>query len=191
MNKKLISLIIATIAAGGLSACAGVNSHDLPDSFYSHRSNEITYSDARHDGLVPTIHNAVDSVLSQMQGRYEGAPLLITSTQKLDSLTVSGTLGRTIGEIISARASEKGFAVVEAKLRSTLVINTQGEQMLSRELKDIADSHRSKAVIVSSWSAGGKIVYVTIKAVRVDDGVVIGSNSFTLPIDDNIKAMLQ
>ena len=189
MKKTNLMVLVAAGLALLVTGCSGFKSHDFPDSFYG-SGNETTYSDARSDEFLSTINNEVDIVLGQLNGRYDGQPLLIASTQKIDSLNTSGTIGRTIGEAISAHATQKGFAVVEAKLRSTLAMNIQGEQLLSRELKDIALLHKANAVIVSSWAAGGKFIYVTVKCVRVEDGVIIGSRSFTLPIDSNIKAMM-
>lgn len=187
--RKIYSIISLAAVSVLTTACSTMsNSNDIPNNPFSATTS---YEMAQRDGLVNTVELAIDSVLAQAQGKIENSTILVASTQKLDSLNTPGTIGRTIGEVISSRLAQKGFPVVETKLRSNLVINDHGELLLSRDLRNIAAEHSSNTVITSSWSAGGSMVYVTIKAIRVSDGVVVGSKSITLPLDNNIREMIK
>jgi len=87
--------------------------------------------------------------------------------------------------------TKNGYKVVELKLRDTIFVKqTEGELMLSREIREIGRSHEAQAVLVGTYSESRGRVYVTIKLVGATDGIVISAQDYLLPIDANVRSML-
>jgi TolB-like protein len=105
----------------------------------------------------------------------------------------SSTFGRVIAEQMASRLSQKGYKVIEIKMRSdSIFIKEQtGELMLSRELQKISNKHNAYAVIVGTYGLGRYSVYVTAKLIRTKDNVILNAYDYSLPIGPDTKKMLR
>lgn len=118
-------------------------------------------------------------------------PIIAASFANIDNLALSSTFGRMASEFIAAGLTERGYQVIEVKMRDSLFIKEQaGEFMLSRKLKHISRSHHAQAVLLGTYAIGGENLYVNARLVRTDDNVVLGSNDFVIPINKDIAKML-
>lgn len=105
-------------------------------------------------------------------------PLLVMSSQSLDNLRASQATGRLIGELVSSSLSSEGWVVQEVRLGDSLRITQEGEHILSRDLEDLRGNFDADYVVVSTFTKSFSTLYVTLKAVRLSDGVVVASRSF-------------
>ncbi len=149
--------------------------------------------------LVSANYNAADNLLKQNQhfDYYRDKPLLVASFVNVDNVQRSSTLGRTIGEQMGSRFAQKGYKVVELKLRTESVFvrgvttPSEGEFVLSRELQDISRDHDAYALLAGTYGVSKNTVYVTAKLIRTSDGIILASYDYPLPVGPDVKMMLR
>lgn len=142
--------------------------------------------------IVATSHAAADGLIEKLLATLEpGRPIIATSFASIDQLETSSSLGRIIGEQVASRFTNRGFKVVEMKLRDSVFIKEgAGEFMLSRELRNISKEHDAQAILVGTYAVGKDHLYVTARVVRANDSVILSSHDYRLPIGPDTKAML-
>ncbi len=118
--------------------------------------------------------------------------LLVTSIANIDNLEDSTSLGRLIGEQLSARFAQQDYAVIEAKLQRNLrKIPRTGEFTLSRQERDMGKAQFADRVVAGTYAVGKDKVYVTLKMLNYRNGEVMSSYAYSLPIGPNTAALLQ
>lgn len=145
------------------------------------------------DCLMTASYQAVDQLLAAIPAGRRlpmDRPVIVATIVNIDTLAGS-RLGRTLSEHLGTRLTKNGYKVVELKLRDTIFVKqTEGELMLSREIREIGRSHEAQAVLVGTYSESRGRVYVTVKLVGAADGIVISAQDYLLPIDANVRSML-
>ena len=145
------------------------------------------------DCLIEASYQAVDQLLASIPASRrlpKDRPIVVATVVNIDSLT-SSRLGRTLSEHLATRMTRHGYKVIELKLRESIFVKqSEGELMLSREVKEISKNHEAQAVLVGTYSESRGTVYVTVKLVGAGDGVVISAHDYLLPIDGNVRALL-
>jgi TolB-like protein len=144
----------------------------------------------RSGGLVAASYYIADTLENNlMQPISPTEALLVATFVNVNNLEQSSTFGRIISEQIASRFAQKGYRIIEMKLRQTAVFveEGKGEFLLSRDLRAISKEHNCPAVIVGTYAEGFRTLYVSARVVRTSDGVVIASSDYGMPID--FKAM--
>jgi hypothetical protein len=146
---------------------------------------------ADRDLLLQVVQAATDRLTAQIAGQASAAPLIVASAQNNDELAKVCPQGRVISEIVSSRLSQRGYAITELRLSNRLQISAEGETLLSREVRNLVMQTQTRAdmVITPTWTALQGVgvhgetstLYVTVKALRVSDGLVLGSQSVAVP----------
>ena len=182
MLRKFPVLLIV-LMSGFLSACADQATET---------SNSVTYQMASTNPLTATNYAAADQLLSALKGKLiPGQSMIVATVVDINNLDQSSTLGRLISEQLSARFSQAGVQVIEMKFReSVLMQQSQGELMLSRNVKDLANAHDAQAVLVGSYAESRDFVFVTLKVVQPKTDLVLAVDNYTLPKDKEIMSML-
>lgn len=150
--------------------------------------------------LVDASYDAADEIIDQIQddkllsfdlSTYK--PIIVASFVDIDNVQHSSRLGRMMAEQVGSRFAQHGYQVIEMKLRtnSVFIEKERGELILSRELRDISQEHDAQAVIVGTYAAASQVVYVTVKAIRTSDGIIMASYDYSLPLGPDTKSMLQ
>jgi len=118
-------------------------------------------------------------------------PIIAASFANIDDLSHSSTFGRMASEILAAGMTNRGYQVIEVKMRDSLFIKQRaGEFMLSRSLRNISQAHDAQAVLLGTYAIGGTNLYVNARLVRTEDNVIIGSHDFMLPLNSDLKHLL-
>lgn len=185
MKKSLLSfLLVAGTALAGQNALAADCQSD------------------QQDPLGCAVMNGVSSLVNQMHRRVENmnAPMIVASAQNNDSLDQVCQHGRLIADMVSSFLTQKGYPVSEVRLANRLIVNPEGELLLSREVRNLAGQKTADIVVTSTWTSlpsnqtliaygpsgiqqvKTSTTYVTLKAVRVSDSLVLGSQTFPVPI---------
>lgn len=182
MNKRYISLLAAFTL--GLAGCA--------DQSTKSADPVETYESAAANPFIATNYKAADALIAQLGRSLSPAqPLIVATVVDINNLDKSSALGRTVSEHVSAQFTRKGYSLVELKLRNSVYMKrTQGELMLSREIKDVAQSYNSQAVIVGTYSESSNLVFINLKVVRPDDNVILAVQDYVLPLDKTIRSLL-
>lgn len=158
-------------------------------------TNELTYLDAKIDPFISTNYKAVDAMVDSVKTSNRSFPadatVMVGTLVNVDSLSESSRLGRTVAEQVQARLTQRGYRVIELKLRGSLFIKKdQGELLLSREVQDLRETHRAEAVVVGTYSVANQFVYVNLKMVDANN-LTVGAHDYTLPLDRNVRTLLK
>lgn len=147
------------------------------------------------ENYIEHTYNAVDKLVEQLaRSAYrlgKNDPLLVATVVNVDALESASRLGRSISEQIAARLTQKGYKVIEVKLRGTLFVKRgEGEMLLSRELTQISKIYQAPAVVVGTYAPATNFVHINLKVVSADSQIVLAAADYGLPLDENIKALL-
>ncbi|WP_326543761.1 FlgO family outer membrane protein [Pseudorhodoferax sp.] len=140
--------------------------------------------------LIALNRQAADALVEN--GRLDPAqPLLVASFVNLDRLDESSRLGRLFSEQVGGRMSNRGYAVVELKLRDSLFFKQgQGALLLSREVNQVVRAHQAQAVVVGTYTASPTMLYVSLKLVGADRNLVLAAHDYAVPLDVNVRGLL-
>jgi len=155
--------------------------------------------------LILASYDAVDKIIAAIESSRlnfslnKDRPLLVTSLVDIDDVRYSSTFGRMIGEQVQSRFSQSGYKVVEVKMRNNIFVPnpdnpeqfSQGEFVLSRELRHLSFEQDAQAVIVGTYAAAKNLVYVTLRVVDARNDIIVYSTDYSLPLDVNIKKLLR
>ena len=137
-------------------------------------------------------YNAVDFLLKKLPTKLrKDSPVLVASLVNLDNLNESSTFGRVVSEQIASRLKQKDYSTIEMKLRTTVFIKEgSGEFLLSREISKISIKHRAQAVVVGTYAVASDKVYITVRIVNVNDGNILASCDYKIPMSRDVFKML-
>lgn len=158
-------------------------------------TTDMAYLDARTDLFIQTNYKATDGLVDSVKMSGHDLPaqavIMVATLVNIDTLTESSKLGRTVSEQVQARLTQRGYSVIELKLRGQLFVKKdQGDLLLSREVDEIRKSHQAEAVVVGTYSVAKDFAYINLKLVD-PDGKAIGAQDYTLPLDRNVRSMLK
>jgi len=146
-----------------------------------------------NSNLVERNHSAGAALVARSQHHLNaGSPILYASFVNVDDLQNSSSLGRIMSQQVTTPFSNNGYYVVEMLLRQNVYIKQrEGEFLLSRELKNISSDHNAQAVIVGTYAVGTENVYVSAKLIDVRNNKVLSSYDYPIPMNEDIKQLLQ
>jgi hypothetical protein len=181
MSHKSLFVVLCGLAAFALAGCA-----DPPAKLV-----EPTWEQAASNPLVLANYKAADALLGQVKPRLDIAqPLIAATVVSIDALDKSSTLGRLISEQVAGRFTQAGYQMVEIKFRNSLYVKqSQGELMLTREIKDLAKSYDAQAVIVGTYGQSNDFVFVNLKVIQPATNIVLAVHDYVLPLDSSVKAL--
>jgi TolB-like protein len=113
-------------------------------------------------------------------------PVLVTTVADVDHLKESTTLGRVMSEMISSHLSQMGYKVIEIRMAENKLffINSQGEFVLSRDVRDLARKYSAQAVVAGTHGAVDGKTYISARIIRCDDGQIISSYDYIMPKEE-------
>jgi len=158
-------------------------------------ANDLTYLDAKVDPFIATNYKATDALVDSVKTGGHGLPadatIMVATLVSIDALDESSRLGRTISEQVQAKLTQRGYKVIELKLRGQIFMKKdQGELLLSREVHDLQASHHAEAVVVGTYSVAKQFIYVNLKMVDANS-LAVGAHDYTLPLDRNVRSLLK
>lgn len=179
---RIIALLCAALLVGG---CSSMN-------FGGGKSDVPKFKRTADSDLVAKSYGAADVLLDQVPYlKADRQPLLTGTFVNVNSMTNSSALGRIVAEQIGSRFAQKGFTMVELKLRKNVFIQqNNGEFVLSRAVRDLSQTHNAAAVIAGTYAVGRRAVYVSARLVRAADNLVLAAHDYTLPIGPDARALL-
>ncbi len=175
--KRIWYSLVAVLILATITGCASIRAYMDMDA-----------------NLISASYTAADKLLSRMNPPIgPNQPILAASFVNIDNLEQTSALGRTISEQIGARLNQRGYKVIEMKLRKTVFMsNTKGGQfMLSRELRNISTEHNIQYVVVGTYSVADYIIYVSAAVVNPTDNTLLATYNYELPLGSNNRALLE
>jgi TolB-like protein len=181
MMKKTLTLLYASLLSVAMAGCGSI----IKDY------NLVSSSHTAADKLLKGVKD-IPALVPRNNGVYMKQPILVASFVNIDNVQQSSTFGRMTAEQIGSRLVQRGYKVIEMKMRGSIFVQEKtGELLLSRELRQISLQHDAYAVVVGTYGASKGTVYVTAKLVRAEDNVILSSYDYRLPMGPDTKKMLQ
>lgn len=149
-------------------------------------------TDAASGALISANYRATDSLLGSARPQLDPDKTIIVATiVDIDDLERSSTLGRFVSESVSARFTQSGYRMVEMKFQNAVYMKSgEGELMLTRQIREIANSHQAQAVIVGTYSRALSAVMINLKVVRPESNVVIAAQDYAIPMSRDVCVLL-
>jgi TolB-like protein len=186
MRRYWIMPILAALVFS--SACETMGQKSEP---------EPTYEEAAEYQFTAANYLATDRLLAGHNtasvNNFSGGAgtILVATLADVSCLEQSSPFGRIISEHLVSRIAQRGRSVVEIKLRSSVfVLNNNGEFLLTREVRDLANEQNASAVLVGTYAKSERFVFVSLKLVNPSDSIVLSSHDYTLPIDKVVRRLL-
>ncbi len=190
-NLLILKLFIVLCLGFNLSGCT--HRMAFGSCAYRVQSGECYEEKVQDADIMASSYVAADNLIHYASTQLTPeSRLLVTSIANIDNLEQSTALGRLIGEQVSARLSQYGYTVLEAKWRKGLnVISQTGEFVLSRGWRSAEEIHHVDKIIAGTYTVAKDQVYVSLKMLNDNNGEVVSSYGYSLPIGRNTSALLR
>ncbi|GAB2839650.1 FlgO family outer membrane protein [Pseudoduganella ginsengisoli] len=178
--RKLATLLCVPLL---LAACS---------SFTSPPKEETNYATVSSNQFIASNYKAADALMAQLNGKLAtDKPLIMATVVNIDALEQTTTLGRLISEQISTRLAQGKLNMLEMKLRNSVYMKrNQGEMMLTREVNDMAQTHKAQAVVVGSYAETSDMVFVNVKVIQPNTNYVLAAHDYALAKEGIVRSML-
>lgn len=180
LSKAPLRFAAVLLVAGLAGACAQLP----PQQPLGNRAVDVD--------LVTNSYQATERLVGgSQQPLAMDRPILVASLVNVANLEQSSNLGRIISEQMASRLTQLGYNTKEMKLRGSFLIRQGGgEFVLSREMKEISRQQQAQAVMTGVYAVASTAVYVTVRLIRAEDGLVLASHDFRLPMGPDTLALL-
>lgn len=184
MGKGLLFCGIMMVFA--FSACTSSN------PVFKGGVTETEAAVAGEPDLVNVSYSLADSLISNLREPLaRNKTILVASFVDVRYMQRSSNFGRMMAEYVCSRLGQKGYKVIEIKLRNAIYVKEKGgEFLLSRSVKEISDAHDAQAVVVGTYAQAMTNVYISGRVVRAHGGEIISSCDIKLPLDIGLRSML-
>lgn len=145
------------------------------------------------DDLVSSGYVITDRLLSQLKVRISSSDtILVASFVDINDLSKSSLFGRMLAEHVSSRLSQRGYKVIDMRLRtgSVFMEEGKGEFILSRDLREVSKNHNAAAVVVGTYGNSIHGIYVSARIINPSDSTVISSCDYGLLFPEDTLAAL-
>ena len=148
-------------------------------------SKQVSTAGASYNvDIVSASYDIVNKLENNLrQPISQDAPIVVASFVDVSDLTKSSAFGRIMAEQVGSRLAQKGYKVVEIKLRHSSIFvdpENKGEFLLSRNIKEISAVHKASVVVVGTYAYAPGYdrydnIYVSARMVNPVDSIVISS----------------
>jgi len=143
------------------------------------------YSGTFLDKLSYKNKNAVKELVEKASLKKDDT-VIVATVANINDLKKSSKLGRTLSEQISAALVNEGIKVKELKFSKTVFVKRKnGEFMLSRDVKDIADKIKVNYVVAGVYSVAKNAVYVNLKIIDPSTDIIISSSDYVVAYESS------
>ena len=187
--KTLSSCILIFVAALALIGCSQPhpNITDYPDI------KNFSYQRKGDMDLVAVSYAIANKLEINLKAPLSpDDTIIVASFVDVNNLNASSTFGRIMAEQVGSRLAQKGYKVIEMKLRqnSIFVEEGKGEFLLSRDLKNISLNHNATAVVVGTYACSRDKIYISTRFVNPSNSVILSSFDYGMPASLNMQKYL-
>lgn len=136
--------------------------------------------------LVSMGYHVADRLISNLKQPINSEDSIVVATfVNVDNLNESSTFGRIFAEQIASRFSQRGYKVKEVKFRQDTIFmqESEGEFLLSRDLRAISEKHDASAVVVGTYGKAYNEIYVSARIINPSNSLIVSSCDLSLPLD--------
>lgn len=183
--KKLLSYILVSATVLVLVGCSQSNPKRINDFSYHRYYKDSNLVDVSYD-IVSKLENNLKTPISPDD------TIIIASFVDVNSLKTSSTFGRIMAEQVGSRFAQKGYKIIEMKLRqkSLFMEEGKGEFLLSRDIEEVSLAHNASVVVVGTYARSKDRVYISTRMVTPSDSVVLASCDHAMPAGPTLQKSL-
>nr|WP_280712731.1 FlgO family outer membrane protein [Desulfobaculum xiamenense] len=136
------------------------------------------------EALLAGSFAAADGLAANLATRMpHGTRMLAATFVDRDAFDRSSAFGRLVSAQVVSRLVQGGYDVVEIRLRRELGIREgQGEFALTRQTAQLMqEKFDAQALLVGCYTVDARNVFVSVRVVRLEDGVQVSAFDWALP----------
>lgn len=148
-------------------------------------------SEVKDDDLVEVSYEAVGQLLHNLkQPLPRGSLIVINSLVNVGDLGQSLPFGRIVSDQISSAMHQNGYRVMGMELPTEIFSkNEAGILELPEKTKEALDNVHASALVIGTYAAGRKNVYVSLRVVDIATQNVISSTDYSIPMGPDARVM--
>ncbi|MGA0601306.1 FlgO family outer membrane protein [Caulobacter sp. KR2-114] len=118
-------------------------------------------------------------------------PIVVTTMVSIDDFSRSSRFGRLASQLVSNRIAQRGYAVRDVNYMGALMVRPEtGELALSRDASRISSQVNAQAVVAGTYTVAGREIYLSMRLIRAEDGMVLSSADVVIPLDHNTEPLV-
>lgn len=174
INKSMLTAALLTLTL--LSGCS---------SYYRYAS-EVT-----DDDLVEVSYEAVDQLLLNLkQPLPRGSLVVINSLVNVGDLGQSLPFGRIVSDQLSSAMHRSGYRVMGMELPTEIFAKSEaGILELPEKTKDALTAVHANALVIGTYAAGRKNVYVSLRVVDIASENIITTTDYSIPMGPDARML--
>jgi hypothetical protein len=140
--------------------------------------------------MLATAHPPVSNIEAFNSKR----PVLYSTTVDLNDYRNTTNFGRLHAELFASSLQQHWQNdLIKMTLRESTrpIIPQEGEFLLSREVKDLADDLNAGAVLVTTYSVALDKVYFNLQLINIDSNSIVATSNYNVPLGPRATGMLQ
>ena len=172
-NKMLVSALLAFTMLSGCS------------SYYRYNT------EIKDDDLVEVSYEAVEQLLQNLkQPLPRGSLVVINSLVNVGDLGQTLPFGRIVSDQISSALHRNGYRVMGMELPTEIFSkNEAGILVLPEKTQEALNNVHARALLIGTYAAGRKNVYVSLRVVEISTQNIISSTDYSIPMGPDARSM--
>ncbi|MEP2602860.1 MAG: FlgO family outer membrane protein [Paraglaciecola sp.] len=139
-----------------------------------------------------TLHGHVEKLVRQLlstsqqfdtSGNIAVGTILPTEHNNGQQLPAHASLGLQIQESVMTFITQAGLNVVEYKAMPSIKIKKQADEMLSRDIKDLAESISTDYFLTGTYTLQESSTLVNIRLIKVPENIILAAATDYVPND--------
>jgi len=147
--------------------------------------------DVEDDDLVEVSYDAAELLLQKLKTPLpRGSLVVINSLVNVNDLGQSLPFGRIVSDQLTSALHNAGYRVMGMELPTEILAkNEAGILELPQPTKDALNNVHANAIVLGTYAAGRKNVYISLRVVELSTQNIISSADYSIPMGPDAKAM--
>lgn len=176
MKSKLIFIILSALILMTVAGCSGWTDRTM--DYLGKRPTTGPFFKEDNTPMVQLNYNAANQIASQLFDRLPaGSPITVTMF-RMRGNDVQSDFAKIVTEQIASRIAQLGFAVVADSSKFPTTPDDDGNPA------------PIKCVLAGAYSVGSEKISLTAAVSDLDDGEILGSYDWTVPLNSETRALL-
>lgn len=126
---------------------------------------------------------AADALIEGAEDRIEqDSPIVYATFSPVGQLEIPTAMGQILAEQTASRLVQRGYPVVEVRLREGIAVKPGGPFVLSDDAQEVAERVLAEAALVGWYVAANDYVLLNVRLIDVVTGIVLASHDAAIPV---------
>lgn len=176
MKGKNFIIVLTAVILMSASACAKQQQDTI--DYLGERPTTGPFFAEDETPLIEINYHAGDKIATQLDEVLpQGSPITV-SVFRMRGSALKTDFAQISTEQVASRLAQKGYAIVA---------DSSG---FSMKPEDANSEPPEKCILAGSYTVGPEIIYMTAAISTIDDGEILGSWDWTVPLNSQTKSLL-